>query len=118
MKSLRNTLTTSIQRILASQGFELRRCGTQNGPSLSLLPLLIEQFMLSSGMGAVLQIGANDGVMEDPIRESILRLKLPALLVEPLPDLFSRLKTNYADQSQIYFENVAIGQSPGTVNLY
>jgi len=70
------------------------------------------------GRGAVVQIGANDGVMKDPVRDSIKGLDLPALLIEPLPDLFERLKLNYADQPGIRFENVAISDNPGEAEIF
>lgn len=44
------------------------------------------------------QIGANDGVLGDPLHDSVLRHKLTGLLVEPLPNLCERLKANYAGQ--------------------
>ena len=65
-----------------------------------------------------IQIGANDGVMNDPLRELILRYRLPGLLVEPIPDRFARLQANYAGQPGVEFEQCAIGDEDGEATIY
>ncbi len=80
--------------------------------------MVIEHFVAASGPGAVLQIGAHDGVMDDPVHEPILRWKLPALLVEPMPDFFEQLQANYAGQPRVECVNAAIGVSSGEATLY
>ena len=82
------------------------------------MPLLIERCALVEGRGTLIQIGANDGLMDDPVRRSIVSLGLPALLVEPLPDLFERLRSNYSDQSNIHFANVAVSETPGQAEMF
>ena len=64
------------------------------------------------------QIGANDGVTSDPLREHILRHKIAGLLVEPLPDLFERLRSNYAGCPRLAFERCAIARQDGEAQLY
>jgi FkbM family methyltransferase len=67
----------------------------------------------------VVQIGANDGKTRDPIH--VLLLENPswaALLVEPVPFLFERLRQNYANNSRFRFENVAIGDQVGVTPFY
>lgn len=56
-----------------------------------------------------IQIGANDGESNDPIRDYILNNQWTGLLVEPDPDLFNKLRQNYADQGELKFLNAAIG---------
>lgn len=65
-----------------------------------------------------LQIGANDGILRDPLRPLILRYKLRGVLVEPIPSVFEKLKQNYAGQSNLTFENAAIMERDGTAMLY
>jgi FkbM family methyltransferase len=65
-----------------------------------------------------LQIGANDGVLNDPIRNLVIQHRLPGLLVEPLPDIFARLQENYAGQPGITFEQCAVGEVDGDSTLY
>lgn len=43
-----------------------------------------------------IQIGANDGLRNDPVREFIIRDRWQGILVEPLPAVFAMLQHNYA----------------------
>jgi len=54
------------------------------------------------------QIGAMDGVSYDPIHTHVKEGNWTGLLIEPLPDMFARLKKNYAGTNGLIFENVAI----------
>lgn len=64
---------------------------------------------LKNDAAMLVQIGSNDGQSGDPIFEALHQHKQwKALLVEPVPYLFERLKANYASDSRFTFENVAI----------
>jgi FkbM family methyltransferase len=52
------------------------------------------------------------------MRALILDHDLAGILVEPLPDLFARLRANYADRPKLHFENVAIGSEDGAMTIY
>ena len=104
-----------VRRVLKAQGYRIiRRSADDYGPQIPLLSLLIEHCALIEGKGVILQVGANDGIMDDPVREVILALTLPAILVEPLPDKFERLRCNYSNQPNIRFENVAVSTEFGS----
>lgn len=64
------------------------------------------------------QIGAHNGVHDDPIREFVLRYHLSGLLVEPQPLVFPELKKNYAGEPQLIFENAAISDKDGDAKMY
>lgn len=66
----------------------------------------------------VVQIGTNDGKTHDPLFNYISRQDTPCLLVEPQPDIFEKLKANYAGKENIKFANVAIGEKDGETNFY
>lgn len=55
-----------------------------------------------------LQIGANDGVINDPIREYVLKYGLRGMAVEPQPAVFERLSETYRGTS-VACVNAAIG---------
>ncbi len=59
-----------------------------------------------------IQIGANDGLRNDPVRDFIVRYDWSGVLVEPLPYSYQSLVTNYQylSEKRIHFENVAIGE--------
>jgi len=67
----------------------------------------------------LLQVGANDGVTVDPVRDFLTRNrgKVGAVLVEPLPDVFEILSRNYKDQPRIRLLNAAVGLD-GPLTLY
>jgi len=58
-----------------------------------------------------LQIGANDGLRNDPIREHILRNQWDGVLVEPIPGIFEILVNNYNKLPELEFVNAAISSS-------
>ena len=64
-----------------------------------------------------MQIGANDGVLDDPLRELITTHHLRGLLIEPLPDLFATLAENYKGETQLSFEQVAIARRRAPADL-
>jgi len=101
-----------------SRGWQIVRRNANNGLPIDLLPLLIEHCVLTEGKGAIIQIGANDGQLADPVHQIIKALSLPAILVEPLPDKFERLRRNYCNQPDIRFENVAIGTEAGDTEFF
>lgn len=67
----------------------------------------------------VIQIGACDGLMADPIHDWIKRSNWRGILVEPQELEFQKLKDTYRqEQDRLIFENVAIADSDGTCTLY
>ena len=67
----------------------------------------------------VIQIGACDGVMADPLHDWIKRGNWRGILVEPQAVEFERLKHTYRDEhDRLIFENVAIADTDGTCTLY
>lgn len=73
---------------------------------------------LNGGDLNFIQVGANDGVMADPLRPLILRHGWRGILLEPQPDLFEQLKRNYRDQPQLILKNAAIDRQDGEKTLY
>src|SRR5579859_5236379 len=61
------------------------------------------------GSPFVVQIGANDGITSDPVFDFIKRYRWSGLLVEPLPDIFARLRDNYREARNVILVNSAIG---------
>lgn len=64
------------------------------------------------------QIGANDGVMEDHLHDAIKNYHWKGVLVEPVEYLFNKLKKNYHDCKGLYFENSAISDNEETRFFY
>lgn len=54
------------------------------------------------------QIGANDGIVDDPIREFIVRYQWRGIAIEPIPEIFAALKPAYAGYPQVIPVNCAV----------
>lgn len=86
-------------------------------PRLNTPAYWIAKSKLNSKNLNVIQIGSNDGKTGDPIFELINRKhNWEVLLVEPVPYLFERLKSNYGSGRRFSFENVAIND--GTTQVF
>ena len=65
------------------------------------------------------QIGANDGVSEDPIHRFLMQRAWDGIMVEPIPYLFEVLKANRRTaRGKLVFENVAIAEVIGEKPFY
>lgn len=64
------------------------------------------------------QIGANDGMLADPVHRFIKKSRWTGVLVEPQPDVFEQLQKNYLGRDGLQFECAAITNEDGVVKLY
>jgi FkbM family methyltransferase len=64
------------------------------------------------------QIGANDGVRFDGLYGFVTRHPCSGIVVEPLPDVFERLRANYADYPLIVPINKAVHETAGVLPLF
>lgn len=80
-----------------------------------------QAYFSSSEKKRVVQVGANDGIMCDPLRRFLAPGKdrdIRAVLVEPIPFYFVRLNAIYADYPGIALVNAACGAEIGSAPLY
>ncbi len=96
-----------LDPLLDKFGFKLQRTG-QSGPSF--LSLLLEDRVRAPGDIVFVQIGANDGISNDPLYPLIRKFpgRFRGIVVEPLGDKFELLKRTYADFGTIVPVNVAV----------
>lgn len=64
------------------------------------------------------EIGAMDGKRHDDMHRYIKRYNWKGLLVEPLRDMFERLKDTYSDKKGIAFENAAVSDTDSHAKIY
>jgi FkbM family methyltransferase len=66
-----------------------------------------------------IQVGANNGILDDPLRSLFLANKdWNGIFVEPVQYLFNELKKNYGEVKRFIFENIAIGNRGNIKNFY
>ncbi len=66
----------------------------------------------------VVQVGANDGTMADPLSPVIGRFKWSGLLIEPVPRYFAKLSEKYAGNEKMHLKNFAISNDGGTATIF
>jgi FkbM family methyltransferase len=65
------------------------------------------------------QIGGNDGFIQDPIFKFIKKYPWKGIIVEPQKDVFNnKLRRTYRLEKKVVLENIAIASSSGTKKLY
>jgi FkbM family methyltransferase len=107
-----------LKSVLRKAGYDLTRHVEMPVRPFNVLPYVVAEQLERDPEFFFLEIGANDGVVADPIHELVRRHGLAGLLVEPLPDLFEQLKANYAGHPKVAFERCAIGREDGQATLY
>lgn len=76
------------------------------------------EFLLQQQPDAVIwQIGAADGVLVDPLRAAMVRHDPTAVLFEPNPMMFEKLKQNYGKNDNARLICAGVGAVPGTLEL-
>ena len=66
----------------------------------------------------VVQVGANDGSMADPLSPVLGRFGWAGLLIEPVPRYFAALSAKYAGNDRIQLRNFAISEADGTIEIF
>jgi len=111
-------LKSLIRKFFRRVGYDLVRYLPQPERPVDVVLLAIASRIGQGNSCDFLQIGANDGFHNDPIRESVIRFGLSGILVEPLPDVFKKLQASYRTQPRLIFENCAVGEKDGEATLY
>ena len=98
MRKLIETLKKIVKRILRKEGYCIHRTDR-----VAFFESLMETFLKKNKGMFIIQIGANDGKIDDPIYEFVTNYpqKVSGILIEPVKDYFEELKTNYNSTYQI-----------------
>jgi FkbM family methyltransferase len=99
-----------VNKFLLPLGYELRRIERFNR--------LLDELWQSPGGVKFVQVGANDGVRFDGLYAKVTQHPCAGLVIEPLPDMFERLKMNYAGYPAIVPVKIAIHASARSMDLY
>ena len=84
----------------------------------NLLDLVVPAFLPYSKDFLVLQIGASDGKLSDPLERLIELYHLRGILIEPLPDSFKLLQEKYHQNEKITCVNCAISEKEGLIRFF
>lgn len=82
-------------------------------PDFDLLSILVETHFRSTPPRSLIQIGANDGITNDPVDALIRRHALLAVRVEPLPEPFAKLQARHAGDANVRTVQAAVDAVDG-----
>jgi len=82
------------------------------------LEKIITNLVEKNVVNSLIQIGANDGILNDHVHNVIKKFKLKSLLLEPIKKYFLELKKNYFNYDNVKFENSALSINNEILFLY
>ena len=118
MRELKGTLKKIVKRILRKKGYIIHKIDSTD--HVAFFESLIETFLRKNKNMFIIQIGANDGKIDDPIYEFVTNYpkNVSGILIEPVKDYFEELKINYKKYSNFILLNMAIHNSRKEMTIY
>jgi FkbM family methyltransferase len=111
-----NSLKNAIQRLVRLTPYEIRK--KLPNVTLDAVKLLLAYYHASGREVIIVQIGACDGSVCDPVHEFLRHGKMRALLLEPMPRSFAKLQKTYASTPNVSILQAAVSRTDGTVTMY
>lgn len=107
-----------LAEFLGRRGYIVTRARFDEDSPIDLRGLLASSIERRKARFEVLQIGANDGVENDPIHKLVLSRGWYLCAVEPMPEPFQRLQNNYRNVRTVTCLQCAVGHVDGETTLY
>jgi FkbM family methyltransferase len=111
-------LKAFVQRCVKVFGYRIEKLRDTVKAPIDVLDLLLTKVSAERSDFFFIQIGANNGLTDDPLRQFVTKYHWHGVLVEPQPQVFQKLLKNYEQEKQLAFENAAIADKDGTVRLF
>jgi FkbM family methyltransferase len=111
----------SLKEIFRVQGKTEPTAGRRTIGNSTSIEQFYRAYFGSPERKCVIQVGANDGVMCDPLRRFLARSRdsdIRAVLIEPIPFYYAKLQALYADFPNISVIKAACGAATGTLPLF
>jgi len=121
LQRLRRNLKALTLNAVGRYGYHIQKYPLTTFSPISVFDLSIQFLMVVRGERLnFIQVGANDGKSGgDPLHRYILNYPWHGILVEPQPDIFAKLRENYAAiANRLIFENIAIAKGLSTIAMY
>jgi FkbM family methyltransferase len=114
-----------VARDLFLQRFGVERCYRRRvlleNPAWNCtewLKLAVSWAMRSADDFTFVQVGAFDGISNDPIRDIVREFGIRGIIVEPQAHAFEMLKANYAEYPQVALVHAAVSSAEGTRDFF
>src|SRR5258708_30314549 len=111
-------LKSFVQRCVKVFGYRIEKLKDTVKAPIDVLDLLLTKVSAERTDFLFVQIGVNNGLTDDPLRQFVTKYHWRGVLMEPQPHVFQRLLKNYEQEKQLAFENAAIADRDGTVRLF
>ncbi|WP_159090018.1 FkbM family methyltransferase [Ruegeria sp. Alg231-54] len=92
--------------------------GRPRKSKLAMRDFLLASLDARAGHMHVVQVGANDGKLEDPLFRYWSKDTWTGVLIEPHPVYFKELEGLHGKNPNVVLVNAAVSESPGTMALY
>ena len=99
-----------LNKLLEAHGYRIER--------ISHFSRLLKQLAQRKPLFKFVQVGANDGVRFDSLYFFVTDHNCQGLVIEPLPDMFERLRLNYMDYPKITPLNIALHPTAHESTIY
>ena len=116
--ALGRKLKEFVQRCAEVFGYRIEKLRDTVKAPIDVLELLVTRVSAGRPDFFFVQIGANNGLTDDPIRQFVTKYHWHGVLVEPQPRVFQQLLKNYEQEKQLAFENTAIADKDGVARLF
>ncbi|MBD2201178.1 FkbM family methyltransferase [Calothrix sp. FACHB-1219] len=109
-----------VTDVLHYYGLHIMRYYRIPQSNVNLLSIAIPSLIHTKNNLFFLQVGASDGVTNDPLNPIINKYSshLKGICLEPLPNVFEKLVFNYSSYSEIKCENSALADCDGDIFMY
>ncbi|KYH43071.1 FkbM family methyltransferase [Branchiibius sp. NY16-3462-2] len=116
--TIKKRLADGITAGIGRRGYSLVGPRFHEEQEIDLRSLLARPIEERKGSFTVLQIGANDGVENDPIHQAVVERQWSLYAVEPVPEVYEALVRTYAGNPRVHPINGAVGAHNGTATMY
>jgi FkbM family methyltransferase len=116
-----NTVKSLVHHAFSLTPFEIRRRPEHHElppGTFESIHFVLAHYLTCRPGATFVQIGACDGVSEDPVHDFIRKDVFQALLVEPIPENFDRLRKSYEGARNVVTARIAIGDRDGEMDLF
>lgn len=116
---IKRPIETVLQKFDKAVVHRARELTSQKHAQLRIsLPMLLSELYLADPGVNLVQVGALEGLDDDPLKEFLSRHPINSILIEPQPLAFSRLRSTYSGSRNITVCNSAIDVADGRRALY
>ena len=101
--------------------YNIRKYPSYNYDKVNVFDLVINNYISKNKdqLFYFIQVGAHNGLKNDPINKYIKQNGWNGILIEPQKNIFNELKENYKEFSKnLIFENIAISSKENEIELF